>query len=554
MLLHLSVENYALIRKLEIDFSSGLTVITGETGAGKSILLGALSLILGQRADVQSLLEKEKKCIVEGIFDLSVLDTLKPFFDTNELDFEKETTIRREISPQGKSRAFINDTPVTLNVLKELGEQLIDIHSQHNTISLNASDFQLEVLDTFLNRQDLFAAYEQKYNTWKQLRIRLDSLLEKDAQIKQELDFLQFLYQELDDANLVEGELQEIEQNLEIQNHAEAIKSVLYESAYRMDGGELNILGQLTGIFSQLQKMGNVHPELPVYAQRLNSALLELKDLSNEMDTLQDKIHFDPEIQNQLNERLELIQRLFRKHNVDAIESLISKKNNLEEKLSLYSSNEEEITRLGKENEKIFCELIALANDLSIHRKKAKPELEKQLKEVLSHLGMAGSEIDLEITHNSIPGRYGLDKVRILFSANKGSELRDLSKVASGGELSRLMLAVKSVITKQNILPTVIFDEIDSGVSGDIAGKVGSIMRKMANYMQVIAITHLPQIAASADYHFWAYKQSDDEKTFSNIKQLSNDERIEEIAKMLSSDKVTDTARKAAKELIHQIY
>jgi DNA repair protein RecN (Recombination protein N) len=554
MLLHLSVENYALIRKLEIDFTSGLTVITGETGAGKSILLGALSLILGQRADVQSLLEKEKKCIVEGIFDLSALDTLKPFFDTNELDFEKETTIRREISPQGKSRAFINDTPVTLNILKELGEQLIDIHSQHNTISLNASDFQLEVLDTFLNRQDLFATYEQKYNTWKQLRIRLDLLLEKDAQIKQELDFLQFLYQELEDANLVESELLEIEQNLEIQNHAEAIKSVLYESAYRMDGGELNILGQLTGIFSQLQKMGSVHPELPVYAQRLNSALLELKDLSNEMDTLQDKIHFDPEIQNQLNERLELIQRLFRKHNVDTIESLISKKNNLEEKLTLYSSNEEEIARLGKENEKIFCELIKLANDLTTHRKKAKPELEKQLKEVVSHLGMAGSEIDIEITHNSIPGRYGLDKVRILFSANKGSELRDLSKVASGGELSRLMLAVKSVITKQNILPTVIFDEIDSGVSGDIAGKVGSIMRKMANYMQVIAITHLPQIAASADHHFWVYKQSDDEKTLSNIKQLSNDERIEEIAKMLSSDKVTDTARKAAKELIHQIY
>ncbi len=549
MLSHLHIENYALIEKLDIGFSSGFSVITGETGAGKSIIIGALSLILGQRADTGVLLNKSAKCVIEGSFDIANLN-LKDFFISNELDDENPCLLRREIAPNGKSRAFINDTPVNLNQLKELGECLVDIHSQHNTLTLNNSDFQMAVVDNVAGNQELMKQYLHEFKLYQQLNNQLQDLKLKEKEANTNRDYLQFLFDELENANLKVDEQEEITKELEIQNNAEEIKSGLYKTIDTLSQSEINIIAQLNELGTHLSKLSAYHPQIKEIAERLQSCTIELKDIADETETIEEKVHFDAVLLEQLTQRFDLLFRLEKKHNVDNVSDLISIHAKISDELLLIASFEDKIILLEKELKQQFEKVKKLAEDLSAKREIAIPLIEKTVKEILSNLGMNTATLKIGLSKLEHFNNSGNNAIVFLFNANKGGELRELSKVVSGGELSRLMLAVKSIISKQNILPTVIFDEIDSGVSGDIAGKVGLIMKKMSIDMQLIAITHLPQIAAKADVHYFVSKQSDEKMTRSLIKQLNDNEKIEEIAKMLSNENVTVSALENAKELM----
>jgi len=549
MLKQLSVKNYALIDELEIDFPEGLTIITGETGAGKSILLGALGLIAGSRADSQALQDKTKKCIVEATFDIKGY-ALKPFFENNELDYEISTSIRREISPEGKSRAFINDTPVTLNQLKDLGEYLIDIHSQHQTLSINGSEFQLSVVDAFAKHQDVLDEYQKEYKTYKALEKKLNDLIEQEAQAKKDLDYFQFQFNELDNANLKADEQAEMEKELETLNNAEEIKSGLSRAANGLAGGEQNLLSSLNEIKIILHGMAKFNSSVNELNNRLNSSYIELKDIANELESLESDIVYDPKKIELLTEKLDEIYRLQQKHQVKNIEELIKIKDDISNKLIDFSSLENDIVKVKAELDKLQKALNAKAKQLSDNRKKVIPKIEKEIAELLSLLAMPNAK--LQINHTALENfsTTGMDKIQFLFSANKGSEFKELNKVASGGELSRLMLSIKSLIAKLTALPTIIFDEIDTGVSGDVADKVGSIMNQMADKMQVITITHLPQIASKGSSHLFVYKEDKNNKTYSNIKKLSKEERVQEIAKMLSTGNPSAAAMSNAKELL----
>lgn len=549
MLKHLSIQNYALIDKVEVDFSEGLTIITGETGAGKSILLGALGLIAGSRADAQSLQDKTKKCIVEASFNIKEY-SLKDFFDANELDHEPTTTIRREVNPEGKSRAFINDTPVTLNQLKELAEKLVDIHSQHQTLTLNGSTFQLSVVDAYAQHSDLIAEYTSNFKIYKTLEKTLNELLLREAQAKKDQDYFQFQFNELEDANLKAGEQPLMEQELEALNNAEEIKLNLSKTAFGLNGGEQNILTSLNEIKIILASFAKFKPEINELSLRLNSSYIELKDISNELENLEQDIVYDPIRIEELTKRLDSIYRLLQKHQLKTAEELITIKNELSNKLLDFSSLEKEIEKTRNELNNVHKSLMTLAKKISANRKKVIPKIEKEIASLLSSLSMPNAQLKIEHQETEILSAKGIDKVNFLFSANKGSDFKELNKVASGGELSRLMLSIKSLIAQLTALPTIIFDEIDTGVSGDVADKVGSIMNKMAKAMQVITITHLPQIASKGQTHLFVYKEDKNNKTYSNIKILSSDERIQEIAKMLSTGTPTVSAIKNAKELL----
>lgn len=549
MLKHLSIRNYALIDQVEVDFSDGLTIITGETGAGKSILLGALSLIAGNRADTQSLQDKTKKCIVEASFNIKEY-SLKDFFEANELDHEPTTTIRREVNPEGKSRAFINDTPVTLNQLKELAEKLIDIHSQHQTLTLNGSEFQLSVVDAYAQHPDTLSEYYNGFKLFKSLEKTLNELLLREAQAKKDLDYFQFQFNELEDANLKAAEQTAMEQELETLNNAEEIKLNLSKTAFGLNGGEQNILSSLNEIKLILAAFAKFKPEIQELSTRLNSSFIELKDISNELENLEQEIVYDPTRIEELTNRLDSIYRLLQKHQVKTVEELITIKDELSDKLLDFSSLETEIEKTKKELDALQRKLMALAKKIAGNRKKVIPKIEKEIASLLSSLAMPNAQLKIEHTETEILAAKGIDKVNFLFSANKGSDFKELNKVASGGELSRLMLSIKSLIAQLTALPTIIFDEIDTGVSGDVADKVGSIMNKMANAMQVITITHLPQIASKGQNHLFVYKEDKNNKTYSNIKKLSAEERVQEIAKMLSTGTPTVSAIKNAKELL----
>jgi DNA repair protein RecN (Recombination protein N) len=549
MLSHLYIENYALIEKLDIDFSSGFSVITGETGAGKSIIIGALSLILGQRTDISVLLNKSAKCVVEGSFEVSKLN-LKDFFINNELDYENPCLLRREIASNGKSRAFINDTPVNLNQLKELGERLVDIHSQHNTLTLNNSDFQMAVVDNIALNQDLIKQYLVEFKFYQQLNSELQDLKSKEKEANTNRDYLQFLFDELENANLKNNEQDEISMELEIQNNAEDIKTVLNKTIDSLSQSEINVVAQLNELSVYLTKLSAYHPQIKEISERLLSCIIELKDIANEAETLEEKVQFDAKLTEQLTQRLDLIFRLEKKHSVSTIAELLEIYQKISDELFDISSFDDKIILLEKEVGIQFGKLQHLTDELSLKREKVIPLIETAVKDVLSNLGMSTAVLKIELSKTEYFNDSGRNGIMFLFNANKGGELRELSKVISGGELSRLMLAIKSIISKQNILPTVIFDEIDNGVSGDIAGKVGLIMQKMSVDMQLIAITHLPQIAAKADNHFFVSKQSDEKNTRSVIKQLNKTEKIEEIAKMLSNENVTISALENAKELM----
>ncbi|MFZ4413759.1 MAG: DNA repair protein RecN [Bacteroidales bacterium] len=549
MLSHLYIENYALIDKLEIDFSSGFSVITGETGAGKSIIIGALSLILGQRTDIGVLLDKSSKCVVEGSFNIGKLN-LNDFFVSNELDLENPCLLRREIAPNGKSRAFINDTPVNLNQLKELGERLVDIHSQHNTLTLNNSDFQMAVVDNVAGNQELIKEYLIEFKLFQQLNIELQDLKSKEKEANTHRDYLQFLFDELENANLKANEQQEIVSELEIQNNAEEIKTGLYKTIDTLSQSELNVEAQLNELAVHLSKLAIFHPQIKEITERLQSCIIELKDISNEAASLEEKVLFDTKLIEQLTQRLDLIFRLEKKHNVASVAELLEIYQKISDELFDIASFEDKISLLEKNLAIEFDKLKKLSADLSLKREAATPLIEVAVKDILSNLGMATANLKIILSKTEDFNNSGSNDIVFLFNANKGGELRELSKVISGGELSRLMLAIKSIVSKQNLLPTVIFDEIDNGVSGDIAGKVGLIMKKMSNDMQLIAITHLPQIAAKADIHYFVSKQSDEKITRSLIKQLNASEKVEEIAKMLSNEKVTVSALENARELM----
>ena len=549
MLRHLTISNYALIDSLSIDIAAGLTIITGETGAGKSILLGALGLLLGQRADTQALQEKTKKCVVEGEFDVRGYK-LKTFFKTNDLDYSDTTTIRREINPDGKSRAFINDTPVNLSVLKELASRLVDVHSQHETLTLNDSAFQLEVIDAYAGNNNLLLQYETEFFAFRKLQVTLEDLLKRETQAKKDLDYYQFQFDELEQAGLKAGEQTGLESELETLEHAETIKSGLSKAAFSLDGGEQNLLSSLNEIKTTLQALSRYNPQIAELSARINGAYIELKDICTELETLDDSITHDANRIQFLQEKLDGIYRLQQKHGVKTIAELIEIYNALSEKIYAVGSLEEQIKTTELELKAAEKKIQTTGKQLSDKRKAAAPKIEKAIRESLSHLGMSSAVLLLELTPAAKPRETGLDNILFRFSANKGSDPKPLDKVASGGELSRLMLSLKALITKLTALPTILFDEIDTGISGDIAAKAGDIMAGMAKHMQVIVITHLPQVASKGNSHLFVHKIEEAKRTVTRIKVLNKEERIQEIAKMLSAGKVSAAAVENARELL----
>ena len=551
MLQTLHIENYALIRESDIHFGSGFTAITGETGAGKSIMLGALGLLLGQRADTAVLADKERKCVVEAQFDIAGLQ-LESLFAEADVDYDDRLIIRREITPAGKSRAFVNDTPVQLPFLKALGSHIIDIHSQHQTLTLADSTFRLSLLDTLSAKQSSpIATYRTLYSEYTALKRQLEELTAAEAQNRRDQDYLQFQFDELAAAALVADEQESLEQESQLLAHAEAVREGLATASRAVDDDtDQSVLARLRQAKTALSHIAAYHTAAESLLARLDSSLIELDDINSELQSVADGISYSPERQQQVDDRLALIYRLQKKHGVDSVEALIAIRDDLDLRLQSISTLDLRIHDLMEQVDKAFAKLQVAADALSAARRKAGAELAKNILPTLHDLGMPEARFSVELTPLPTFGPMGHDAVAFLFNANRGADLRDIAKVASGGELSRLMLAVKSMLTSRSLLPTVIFDEIDTGVSGDISVAVGSIMCRMAERMQVVAITHLPQIAARASQHLKVYKETDADRTVSRIRELTSQERITEVATMLSSDPPTPAAIQTAKELM----
>ena len=550
MLQNLRIQNFALIEETEVDFSKGLTVITGETGAGKSILLGALGLTLGNRADVGSLHDKTKKCIIEAKFNIQAYQ-LQSYFESQELDFEEITTIRREITPEGKSRAFINDTPVNLTILKELGERLIDIHSQHETLLLKETNFQFELVDAFAQSTVLFLDYKKQFSTLQKLRKQLEVLTSQEIQAKKELDYFQFQFNELDEMNIKIGEQQLLEDESETLENAELIKSTLSKAAIAINGGDDNLLTSLTLVKQQLQSISKFSKHFSELYERLNSINIELKELGSDIENSEDDVVYNNTRLEEVNSQLDKLNRLLKKHGVNNEEELLKIKDDIENKLLQFSSLELSIEKTTKEISLTEKQCKIIATELSDKRKNSILNIEKNIKTMLASLSMANAQFKIELTHLNELSNNGLDVISFLFNANKGSDFKELHKTASGGELSRLMLCIKALLAERTALPTIIFDEIDTGVSGEVADKIGSILLSMGKTLQVITITHLPQMASKGSNHLFVYKSDSKDKTTSSIKLLTKEERISEIAKMLSTGNPTETAMKNAKELLN---
>jgi DNA repair protein RecN (Recombination protein N) len=561
MLQKLSISNYALIDNLEIGFDKGLNILTGETGAGKSIILGALSLILGQRAESRYFFNQQKKCVIEGTFKIGDFN-LKTFFEDNDLDYEAETVVRREISADGKSRSFVNDTPVNLNSMKLLGEKLIDIHSQHATMEINDPEFQLLVVDSVAKHPDLLSEYQTKFRAYKKSTTKLQQLIEESEKAKADLDYYQFQYDELEKAGLAADEQDQLEQELYALNNAEEIKRNLLGANFLMQGSEAAALIQLREAGQQLGSLTKFNPQIEELQERLNSTIIELKDIAAEIENIEQRTHTDEARATDVNTRLSTIYNLQKKHRVNTNAELLQLQDELSGKIQQAVFGDEAIAKLQQQLNADKKELEQLAAQLSANRSKAIPTIEAQVLQTLAEMGMSNSalKIDLKVRKSESPEvgksdhltKNGVDEVKFLFSANKGHALAEMSKVASGGELSRLMLSIKSLIAKNTALPTIIFDEIDTGVSGEVANKVGQIMEQLADNLQVITITHLPQIASKGQAHYFVYKDDETDTTRTRIKQLNNDERILEIAKMLSGDKPGESALQNARELLGQ--
>ncbi len=549
MLQQLTVENYTLIRHLSVGFNKGFTVITGETGAGKSILIGALSLILGQRADSNVLLDKNTKCIIEGVFEGKPYQ-LQSFFSANDLDYDDTIILRREISPAGKSRAFINDTPVNLNLMRELGEKLVDIHSQHAILALNDPAFQLNIADEYAGHMQVLRQYKEIFKTVQKLNNELQQLQEQELNAKKEQDYLNFLLTELSNARLASGEKEELEKELDVQSHAQEIKSQLVQAKNLLSISDDNLLVRLSEVLGLLKKAGAHHPEGEMLYHRLESTLIELKDIDQEVIRIEESVIHDPERLEQLNQRLSLIYQLEQKHHVSGTKELISIMEDIQRKLDGIVSIEDQIKNIQAEIHKTRKELTRLEQALSDGRQNVLQPVSKELTAMVQQLGMPEARVELVAEKLKEPGPDGSDRIKLLFNANKGADLKEVAAIASGGELSRLMLAVKYLLSGRKKLPTLIFDEIDVGISGEIAAKVGTMMLNMAKTMQLLTITHLTQIAGKASHHLLVYKESGDQSTRSNITTLSHEERIMEIAKMLSDENVSEISLMKARELL----
>ena len=550
MLRSLYIQNYALIEKLDISFSSGFSVITGETGAGKSIILGAIGLLLGQRADVKAIRVGASKCIIEARFDISAY-SMQLFFEENELEYEEECILRREVSASGKSRAFINDTPASLAQMKELGELLIDVHSQHQNLLLNKEGFQLNVLDILSHNEEALSAYQNIFGEWKEAQQDLEALVARANQDKSDEDYIRFQLEQLEEAHLSVGEQEELEQEADTLSHAEEIKAGLYrvgQTLYSDEGGLLSGLKECLNTMLGLQRVYPVAGEL---AERMESTYIELKDISQEVSGKEDEIEFNPERLEEVNERLNLIYTLQQKHRVATVGELLTLTDEYTAKLSAITSSDERIEELKARCDAVYNKVKKQAVVLTKARIAAACEVEKQMAARLIPLGMPNVRFQVEIGVRKEPGIHGADTVNFLFSANKNGALQSISSVASGGEIARVMLSIKAMIAGAVKLPTIVFDEIDTGVSGEIADRMADIMQEMGEQdRQVISITHLPQIAARGRAHYKVYKQDNETETNSHIRRLTDDERVEEIAHMLSGAKLTEAALNNARALM----
>lgn len=550
MLKSLFIQNFVLIDSLDIQFDKDFSVITGETGAGKSIILGALSLVLGQRADGRSIKSGSDKCVIEAEFDVSKYQ-LEEFFHSNDLEYDLEICIlRRELFASGKSRAFVNDSPVSLTVLKELGSRLIDIHSQHQNLLLGDSRFQLKVIDVMAENEILLILYRKEYSRYQSLRRELKMLTDKAVQNKQEEDYIRFQLEQLAEAHLISGEQDELEQELETLSHAEEIKGSLYKVTELLDGDEQGAISLIKEALSTVDSLERYYPKAKEMAERLRSAYIDLSDLASETDGLKEDIEFNPERLDWVNERLNTLYSLEQKHRVQTVEELIALQEKYTEQLKEIDSYDEHINQINTQLEVSHKELLHQATVLSEQRKIASKAIASQLVQMIAPLGMPNTRFAVDFVSRPEPESDGMDDIRFMFSANKSGELQPVAQTASGGEISRLMLCIKAMIAGFTALPAIIFDEVDTGVSGDIADKMGDIMQDLGSKMQVITITHLPQIAAKGQEHYFVYKEDTADRTITRIRQLSMDERVKEVARMLSGASLTAASIANAKDLL----
>lgn len=549
MLVKLAVQNYALIRELDLSFENGLTIITGETGAGKSILLGALSLILGSRADSSVLLDLTEKCIVEGTFRIEDYD-LEDFFLRNDIDFDSQAILRREINPAGKSRAFINDTPVVLNVLKELGDRLIDIHSQHQTLMLNNNAFQLNIIDSFAGTGQLKDKYRSDYTSFRKLQKEHNDLKEKHEKNRADLDYYQAQLNQLEEARLKTGEQEELEKEQKLLEHAGEIKQALENASRLLSDETASVLSLLREARTTIGKIDSFLPDELKILSRLNSSFIELDDISKEIARLEQETEADPGRLELVNGRLDTLYSLFRKHRAKDLEELIVRKKEIKNTLTSIVGNDDRLSELSKLLTPATESLAASARMISEKRKSALPAIESKITEQLKQLGIPNARFEISLLRTNDFTASGTDTADFLFSANRQTRPENIARIASGGELSRVMLSLKSLLTRSMNLPTIIFDEIDSGVSGEVADKVGQILLGMGKYMQVINITHLPQVASRGNVHYHVYKEDTGDSTITRVKLLTAEERVQEVARLLSGSEVTETAIKNARELI----
>jgi DNA repair protein RecN (Recombination protein N) len=551
MLQKIHIQNYAIIEEIETDFSSKLNIITGETGAGKSIVVGALSLILGERADTSILLKNDKKCCIEGWFDVADNTAVQQFFQTQEFDYSNELVLRREIATNGKSRAFINDTPATLQQLKQLASLLVDLHQQFDTLELGDTNFQRTVLDALANQAETIVAYQSIFKQWMQAKQNLAALQNQKASFTKEADYNQFLFNELNELNLQENELENLDLELKTLSNSEGIKGALNRVYHELKESEQPIVTALKQLSNQLNAFANYHSELPVIITRLQSNQIELQDIADELERLNDHIVFDEKRIAIIDERMAHGYKLLKKHGVQTTNELITIQQDLEQKLQAILNIDDAIAAKEKETAQLYNEALQKATSISIARQQQINPFEEKVNGLLFQVGMPNAKLKVELKETDLQF-FGKDTIEFLFDANKSNKFEPIKKVASGGELSRLMLCIKSLVAERIDLPTMIFDEIDSGISGEAAKQVGSIMKGLATCRQIICITHQPQIAGKADAHFFVYKEVVGNTIKTNVKILSQNERINAIAQMLSGEKPTAAALENAREMVMQ--
>lgn len=550
LLTNLSIKNYALIEELQVKFGSGLTIITGETGAGKSILLGGLSLVLGKRADISAVKNTKKKCVIEATFDIANYN-LRSFFSQEDLDYESETIIRREILPSGKSRAFINDSPVNLDKLKNLGSFIIDIHSQHETLEITTNEVQFQIIDALANNNKILEDYSKALKDFKGFKIQLKEIIQQKADALKEQDYNVFLLNELTEAGLVSGELESLESEFETLNNIEDIKEALSNSHALLSNEQIGILDNLNALKSNLSRLSDISSNYSELYERVNSALIELDDVFAEVESAQDNLEADPQRLDQVDSKLKQIHNLLVKHTASDIDELLEIKESLDVKVDKAFNLDNEISKVEDCIKSSELKLRSLADKIHASRSKTIPNLVQQLEHLLSELGMPNARFKIELKTSDEYFSNGSDNLAFLLSANKGAEFKSLKKSASGGELSRIMLAIKSILAEYVQLPTIMFDEIDTGVSGEISNKMAGIMQDMSKNLQVFTITHLPQIAAKGDSHFKVFKEEVEEQTITKLSKLNWDDRIVEIAQMLGGSKLSSSAIEHAKQLLN---